>query len=451
MKNLINLFTLILFLFPLCIHAQCFDEVADEVGVTGYWGIPSGIPGGGGLSFVDYNQDGYDDLTFTSSRQQNISFFTNNGDGTFTLEDPPFVTNIWESKTVTWVDWDNDGDKDLYVTTRYVAGRFYENDGNMNFTDITDDIGLDEVEGTSWGANFGDYDMDGYIDLYLTRYGYSQAGGLDTNMMFRNIEGTHFEDVTFDTGTADHCSTDYGFPCTGEEGRLSFCSVFYDMDLDGDQDIYISNDHTLHANTIYENNGDGTFTDVSDVTSGNTTIYSMNAGVGDSNGDGFFDLFSTDTQQASHLIYDDSTDSYIEDADNLGTSLSSYGWGASFFDYDNDQDLDLYVCIRSDEYEDPNAFLVNDGTGSYTEPLGDSGGLGGIDHEVSHCVATGDFNLDGFLDLAVTHSGFDTDHHVWRSCETNDTTNYVKFKFFDQSSKTVNFDVLYLFCISIIC
>lgn len=400
-------------------NSQCYTEVAEDSGVLGIWGI-SGFTGGGGISFVDYNEDGFDDLTFATTGDSDLYFYTNNGDGTFTQES--FVSNINESKSVLWVDYDNDGDKDLFVACFQAPNRLYENDGNLNFTDVTASLGLPLDNATTIGANFGDYDMDGFLDLYITNYGDGVVA--DTNSLYKNINGLSFEDVTAETGTQDYCEIDTGGEtCDDSNGRQSFCSLFFDYDLDGDQDLYISNDRVEFRNALLENN-DGVFTEVSVETKAGIQIFSMNTGFGDCNGDGYYDLYCTNVGPSSHLIWDPAAQVYIDEAEARGTIFNKIGWGGNFFDYDLDGDLDLYVSALEANFDEPNALYVNDGTGFYTEPLANSGGLDGVDHVTSYSNAIGDLNNDGLPDIAVSHAG-DNNFFLFENCEAG-LNNFVK-------------------------
>ena len=430
LSKLISL-SLILFSFQYTSSAQCYEEIAQSVGIDAIWGS-FGFSGGGGISFADFNNDGFDDLTFTSTSESDINFYENNGDGTFTLLVPPLVSLTEETKTVTWIDIDNDGDKDLFASVFQGPNRMYKNDGDLNFTDVTEEMGLPLDNSTTFGANFGDYDQDGYLDLYITNYGFGMVA--DTNSMYKNINGEFFEDVTIETGTGNYCDPSFaGALCNTNPGRQSFASTFFDYDLDGDVDLYVTNDRSSFQNALYENNGDGTFTDVASATQSDVNIDGMNAGFGDSNGDGYFDLYVTNTGPSAHLVYDPNQNVYEESAEMIGTIFNRVGWGANFFDYDLDGDEDLYVCSQYPIFGQPNAFYVNDGTGNYTEPFALTGGLGGEDYTLSHCNVIGDIDNDGYQDIAVSGYGSTGTHKLWSSCEANES-NYLKFKLVGQLS-----------------
>jgi hypothetical protein len=439
----LSLINLCLFFFQITPSAQCYDDVAQSVGVEGTWGS-FGFTGGGGISFADFNGDGFDDLTFATAADLPLQFFENNGDGTFSQILPALVDNSDEVKSVTWIDIDNDGDKDLFVTAFQAPNRIFINDGDLNLTDMTLSMGLPLDNSTTFGANFGDYDSDGFLDLYIANYGVGMSA--HTNSMYKNINGEFFEDVTIETGTANYCDPEFGGTlCDTSPGRQSFCSIFFDYDLDGDLDLYVSNDRMYFPNALFENNGDGTFTDVAEATLSNITIDAMNTGLGDSNGDGYFDIYVTNSYldnslTSALLVYDPDQNTYIESAAATGTEMNRLGWGGNFFDYDLDGDEDLYVCSGHAIFEEPNAFYVNDGNGNFTEPFATTGGLGGVDHTYSRCNAIGDYDNDGYQDIAVSGK-FDQEHHLWHSCESVNNT-FVKLDLIGQVSNADGYGAL---------
>ena len=105
--------------------------------------------------------------------------------------------------------------------------------------------------------------------------------------------------------------------------------------------------------------------------------FAMNVGIGDCDNNGFFDIYVTNIGESAHLMNTDGQ--FSNEAEERGTTFDRTGWGGSFFDYDNDADLDLYVNAFADSYELPNALYDNDGNGFFTEPLFETGGLGGSD------------------------------------------------------------------------
>ena len=157
-----------LFLFLTCTSSLIsqiqFSEESESLGLDGL-SYGSG-EFGGGISFFDFNKDGFDDLTVSSESGDPIRFFRNNGsyftEITLDLSDPEF-----ETKTVQWVDFDNDGDFDLFATSNLDSNRLYQNNGNMEFNDITDSASLTVVEHKTYGSSWGDFNNDGLLDLFI--------------------------------------------------------------------------------------------------------------------------------------------------------------------------------------------------------------------------------------------------------------------------------------------
>ena len=120
---------------------------------------------GGGVSFCDFNNDGWDDLTYSTTDGQQLKFFQNNN-GTFTEVDLG-ISNVERVKQVLWVDYDNDGDKDFMATSIFGFNKYYRNDGNLIFTDVTATIGFFTNNLYTYGISFGDIDNDGDLDALI--------------------------------------------------------------------------------------------------------------------------------------------------------------------------------------------------------------------------------------------------------------------------------------------
>lgn len=401
--------------------AQAFDEVASDLGITGGYGFAVGNEASG-VSFVDFNNDGWDDLTFCTETGQALKIYQNNS-GTFQQVTFTGINGTNEKKTTQWVDYDNDGDQDLYIVFKPQANKLFRNNGNMTFTDVTASAGLPNYppgDNSQWmpnnSASFCDYDHDGDLDFYVSRY-WMPGAVVDTNSFYRNNGNGTFTDVTTITGTQNGM-------------RQSFCATFFDYDNDGWEDMYVINDRNLYENSLYRNNGNGTFTDVSAASGTNLAIDAMNAGIGDFDHNGYMDIYITNSGMLengpAYLLANQGDGTFLNVADTTGTDFNYNAWGGNFFDYDHDLDLDLYVCTSSVGYETPNAFYVNQANGTFTEPLQNSGGLAGIDTVKSLTNVIGDFNNDGLYDIAVCNDNVFS-FHLW---ENNTVTSNHWFKLF---------------------
>ncbi len=410
MKRFISL--LLSFSIVLTLKGQQFSEVAAANGINTGCGL---CPVGSGVSFVDFNDDGLDDLTFATGSGSNILFYQNNGNG-FTLIQAP-ITNLGRNEQILWVDFDNDGDRDLFVTNHETPNRLYRNDGNFQFTDVTQSAGLPLLNDPTYGAVFGDYNNDGWLDLYISNW--TWPGNPTPNFLFRNNQDGTFTDVTATTQT-------------GDGNNLTFCSAFFDYNNDGWQDIYNSQDRYYSLNTLFKNNGDGTFSDVSAQSNSDLGIDAMNVGVGDYDNDGYLDIYITNTDTlavdpGNKMLRNNGDGTFSEVSAQLGVEMFKVTWGGNFFDFDNDLDLDLYVSTQHVGAAFASELFINDienGVFIEANALGMEG-----DTLNSFSNAIGDFNDDGKPDIAVNNAtpfgGAENKFHLWEN-NTITTNNWIK-------------------------
>ncbi len=402
-----NICFIIASFLPLLIAAQIYTPQEIPLNITGAYGTEI-YQGGGSVSFIDFNDDGFDDLTFATNAGSDVLFYENTGDN-FSLVQPSYISNTCEARMVVWVDYDNDGDRDIFVTCYDDVNSLYENDGNMNFTDVSVARGLSQINEATYGASFGDYDKDGYLDLYITNFGPLGVGAV--NIFYRyNPVTNQYDDVTATTNTSNGL-------------RQSLGSVFFDFDQDNDLDLYVYNDRLAFENSLYMNIGGGAFVDVSVPSGTNAAIEAMNSAVHDFNHDGLMDLYITDGTNSIH--YQNNGDNTFTDvASSVGTIYGQFGWTGNFLDYDNDRDEDLYVTGEHATASEPNGFFVNDGSGNYTEPFENTGGLNGDDIIPAVANASGDFNNDGRVDLAVNR--FENHNFVLYANNNYNSNNFIK-------------------------
>lgn len=359
---------------------------------------------GNGVTFFDFDADGWDDLTINTEDGQSIRFFKNNN-GDFTEIFPNLPSFDYQTKQVNWVDFDNDGDKDLFVTSDYEGNRLFENTGEMNFIDITTTCGISTDNTFSYGASWGDYNNDGFLDVFV-----SNRTALHYNILYRNNGDGTFTDVSIAAGISN-------------SGHGSFCSAFLDINNDGYQDIYISNDKPINPNILYKNNGDGTFTDISVSSGTDVTIDAMTVTVGDFNNDGWFDIYITNGPMGNVLFKNNGDETFSDIALTSGTIFNSVSWGASFMDADNDMDLDLYVCGEFDSTQNTflkAAFYVNNNDETFT--LSNESFPG--DERAAYSSAIGDSDNDGYPEMIVTNS-FDQNLFFWKNNSVA-TNNWLK-------------------------
>ena len=362
---------------------------------------------GSGVSFQDFDNDGLDDITFGTETGQPIMFYKNMGN-TFALQNLNIPLNTSQVKQINWVDIDNDGDKDLYVTSNILGNKLYLNTGSLNFTDITGISGLPTSNITTYGASWGDYNNDGNLDVFLSSRDPSHT---NPNRLYRNNGNNTFTDVSNLTGI-------------GENSVLSFCSAFFDYNNDGFQDIYISNDRVNYHNILYRNNGDNTFTDVSNASGTGIAIDAMSTTIDDYDSDGYLDIYVTNTPNGNVFLKNNGDGTFTNVASTTGTTFNSIGWSAVFLDAENDTDLDLYVS-GSLNGSNPSflsaAFYLNNGNNTFSLP-NNCGFLGDTMESFSNAI--GDFNNDGLSDIVVNNAN-NNDILLWKN-ESVTTNNYLK-------------------------
>ena len=295
---------------------------------------------GPGVCVADYDGDGYQDIYFVNGRdlyQRDISarnaLYRNNGDGTFTdVTERAGVSGTGYGLGCVWGDYDNDGFPDLYVT-QYGRNVLYHNNGDGTFTDVTDKAGVAGMEfGTLFhsGATFFDYDRDGLLDLYVGGY-----VALENGPRYCNISGARTSCAPSEyKGTADilyHNNGDGTFSNVTKAAKIyepqgkNLAVGAADYDNDGWPDLFVANDG-LNA-YLYHNQRNGTFEEVGVITgmaltAQGTAMAAMCIALGDYDNDGWLDLFITDFQKNSdHLWHNDGKGSFDEVSDRAGITV----------------------------------------------------------------------------------------------------------------------------------
>ena len=350
---------------------------------------------GSGVSFADFNSDDIDDLTFGHHAGQ-IRFYQGNGIG-FDEIILDINNEQGESKMVLWADIDNDGDQDLLITNRNTSNKLFVNNGSMQFTDVSETCGIStNAESKSYGASFGDYNNDGFLDLYICNY--HTYINSETNELYLNNGNGTFSDVTEYAGV-------------GNDLAQTFQSNFIDIDNDGLLDLHIINDRIQWPNVFFKNNGNGTFTDMAMIWGVNLPIYAMSTSFSDYDRDGDMDLYVTNGTLGNVLLRNDLNLNYsFTDVTNLmGVAVNMISWGAAWIDHDNNTYPDLYVSTGVNAFtqipeifeiwgNQPNSFFTNNLSGSFNDISSETP----ANEQYSFAVATGDYNNDGFPDL-ISH------------------------------------------------
>jgi hypothetical protein len=333
-----------------------------------------------GVSWADYDQDGYLDLFVSNFGTPRNFLYRNNGNETFTrVDSAPITTDIMYAEGCVWADFDNDGDLDLFVSVGLGGNDvLYRNDGGGVFTRLTN-IPPVQSGGSSRGCAWADFDNDGWVDLFVANE------KNENNFLFHNNGSNGFTRIV--TGAI---ATDLG---------NSFGCAWADYDNDGYQDLFVA--YNGGRSFLYHNQGNGTFLK---ITNGGivTNIASSASGAwGDYDNDGFLDLFVANLGQKNFLYHNNGDGSFTSITNSGIGQEASYSWGGAWADFDNDGYLDLFVANGQPNGTGVKDYLYrNNGDGTFTKIV--RGSLVG-DNAAGDGCAWGDFNNDGFLDLFVSN------------------------------------------------
>lgn len=337
------------------------------------------------INCVDVNGDGRDDLFISNGPRDGAKnmLYLNNGNGTFTtIADDAIVSDIAPFDGATFGDVDNDGDIDCIVVTWY--GRpnyFYRNEGSGTFSsEFTTFPGMGNTYSES--AAWGDYDRDGYLDLYL-----ANSEGDKRNMLFHNKHDGTFERISEGVAVTD---------AYGSRGVS-----WVDYDGDGDADLYVANENNT-ANCLYRNEGNSTFTKITGNAIVSGARSSMSASWGDTDNDGDLDLVVANsgnfTPQNNQYFRNDGNGAFTEITDSPIATDGGCSFSSSFADYDNDGDLDLLITNGFCSGNIVNFLYKNDGSGNF---IRDNESIADLSTPCSYGCGWGDFNNDGFPDAVI--------------------------------------------------
>jgi enediyne biosynthesis protein E4 len=402
-----------------------FTNVTTPAGIKfthfrGNDGIPTNLEiFGPGVCVADYDGDGYQDIYFVNGRDLHDrgivarnALYRNNGDFTFTdVTQQAGVPGTGYGLGCVWGDYDNDGFPDLYVT-QYGRNVLYHNNGDGTFTDVTDKAGVAGLEfGTQFhsGATFFDYDRDGRLDLYVGGYVDLGAG----SPRYCTVSGTRTScPPSAYKGTADalyHNNGDGTFTNVTKRAKIfqpqgkNLAVGAADYDNDGWPDLFVANDG-LNA-YLYHNEHKGTFDEIGTISgmglaSGGYAMAAMCISLGD------------------YLWHNNGKGSFDEVSDQAGITVSTrgvLGFGGGFFDYDNDGWLDLFVAnghvypeveqvLPDTRFKQIDSLFHNEKKGKFVETT-KLAGPGLQTPYVGRGVAFADFDNDGAIDVLVGNNG----------------------------------------------
>jgi len=358
-----------------------FQDISEKAGLT-VWKHKMGTPEkpyiletiGSGVALLDYDHDGWLDIYIVNGSTYDAldgkveppqaALFHNNHDGTFTnVAEAAGVTNGRWGFGVAVGDFDNDGWPDLYVAN-YGKNRLYHNNHDGTFTDVAEKAGV-TLGNWSTGPSFGDYDGDGRLDIFVPGYVHwdmnhlpasgSKAVGF-ANCQFRGTQtmcgprGLPGEPDHLFHNNGDGTFTDVSEKAGVSDKRryYGFSSTFVDINDDGKVDLLVTDDSS--PNYLYMNNGDGTFQDASfysgfALNQDARETASMGLAVGDYKNNGRLDLYTTTFSDDYKTLYrNDGDGNFVDITPQMGIAEPTYpflSWGTAFFDYDNDGWKDL--------------------------------------------------------------------------------------------------------------
>ena len=342
-------------------------------------------------------------------------------------------------------DLNNDGLPDLYFAGNQVPNKLYKNKGNFQFEDVTDKSGTAESEGWSTGVSLADVNADGLLDIYVCRWLYEKQPELRRNLLYINKGNFSFEESAVQYGLADE-----GF---------SSQAYFFDMDRDGDLDVYVVNQPPndkyfrenlrnkidyAYTDRLYMNDGNGKFSDITASSGIANYAYGLSAAIGDFNQNGWPDIYvANDYSEPDYLYLNLGNGKFRNVIDLAIDHISNFSMGSDLADVNNDGFPDLFVAdmVAEDNYRlkanmsgmAPERFYelaangyhrqymfnmlqLNNGNGSFSE-ISQLAGIFNTDWSWATLFA--DFDLDGFRDLYITNG-------IKRDVRNNDNNKKVK-------------------------
>jgi len=394
----------------------------------------------GGVALIDYDRDGWPDIYFTGAQSVDMALhgvkarsalYHNNHDGTFTdvTEKAGVGYPCWAMGAVVG-DYNNDGWPDLLVTC--LGGVvLYRNNGDGTFTDVTKASGLGSDSGWATGAAFGDYDGDGWADLFVSHYvdfhlndlpvfGSSKSCkylGIDVQCGPRGLRGSP-DSLYHNNGDGTFTDVSKKAGVDDPEGRYGLTAIWSDFDNDGKLDLFVTNDG--EANYLYHGDGKGKFEDVallSGVAANEDGFEQANMGVaiGDYLHTGRMSLVISHFDIEYTALYrNDGGMNFVDTsiASGIARGTQGYvGWGDAFVDFSNDGWQDFFLVNghvypqidslpRATRYREPKFLFLNQRDGTFAN-VSRRVGPALQTEQVSRGVAVGDLFNDGRMDVVV--------------------------------------------------
>lgn len=370
---------------------------------------------GSGQAVADFDGDGDLDIVIAPMAGTPFRMFRNDGNMSFTdVSAQSGLGTHFGPHAVEAADIDNDGDQDLYVGGAHLPALMFINDGTGVFTDEAVARGLTHSD-DNYSASFGDFDRDGWLDLYLGNRHDANPQFPGANRLYRNTGGGNFVDVT---------------PTAGVGGAtLTLACMFMDYNEDGWPDLFeVSEKSAGLTNEIWHNNGDGTFTPVAAQVGAAYSIDGMGIDIADAFNDGGVDFYCTDGPP-DHLfqVWNPTLQQYTVETSTFGMQGGGVGWGCNFLDFNNDGWQDLYVVqenFGNNLFQNPAMPFVSG------VPWPDAAPQQGLNQAFSQfTVSVCDLDDDGRLDILQRfHFGLSAPNGVSAYHNQNPPKNWLKIK-----------------------
>ena len=389
---------------------------------------------GSGAALLDFDGDGYLDLFVVAGssipprddEESRSRLYRNRRNGTFqdVTRSSGLLIRTYGMGAAAG-DYDNDGDPDLYVTG-YPRSYLFRNQGNGRFRDVSREAGVENSGHWGSSAGFFDYDRDGLMDLFVCNYvGYDPGDETpchtagrrnychpttfetDASVLYRNLGNGTFQDRSKSSGI-------------GHAQGKALGVAFTDLEPDGYPEVFVAND--TEPDFLFRNNRDGTFQEVGfdqgvALDENGHPRAGMGVDFGDYDGDGRMDLLVTNFADEGNALFRRAGTYFNEVTYQSGILEKSYvkvGFGARFFDYDNDGDLDAFVAnghidptinqLRDYVFFRQKNLLYENQEGSFRECSGEAGAWSQV-RDLSRGAAFGDLDNDGDVDVVVTNNG----------------------------------------------
>ncbi|MFM7726846.1 MAG: FG-GAP repeat domain-containing protein, partial [Flavobacteriales bacterium] len=292
-----------------------FSQVIHGIELTG---MPSGHTSG--VSWYDFDHDGWDDLTIGQGNDAILVLRNVNGVLTLVYAFP----NTTQVKSIQWVDYDNDGDSDFFICAANAGCKLWRNDGALSFTDVSANLALPSAGDDAMGASWADFDRDGFLDVYVCNY-------FSENWLLHNLGNGTFENVAHVVGV------DNG-------SQPSYMSTWVDYNNDCLLDLYVANDLGFPSE-MFENNGTG-FTAVGSTIGLNVSIEAMGLCWSDYDNDLDLDVYITNVASGNRLMRNDGG-VFTNVAFESGAAVQALSWGCMWMDIDHDTYDDLHVLTQA--------------------------------------------------------------------------------------------------------